>query len=73
MKTLIQTGDPATLNFAQALLRDADISCFLFDTHTAAIDGPQGFIAPRLVVDAEDWNEAAEVLRAGGLGREVEM
>ena len=72
MKTLIQTGDPATLTFAQAVLRDADIPSFLFDTHTAAIDGPQGFIAPRLVVDREDWDEAADVLRAAGLGHELE-
>ena len=72
MKTLIRTGDPSTLNYARALLKDADIPSFVFDEHTAALDGPQGFIAPRLSVDAEDWMEAVAVLQAAGLGHEVE-
>ena len=73
MRTLIASGNPVTLSFAQALLRDAGIPSVVFDQHTASLDGPQGFIVQRLSVDREDWEEAAEVIRAAGLGGELEV
>ena len=72
MKTLISTGNPVTLSFAQALLNDAGIPSAVFDTHTSSLDGPQGLITNRLCVIAEDWEEAAEILRAADLGHELE-
>lgn len=72
MKTLIATGNPVTLSFAQALLKDADIPSMIFDEHTASLDGPQGLITLRLSVVDEDYAEAVAVLRAADLGHELE-
>jgi len=73
MKVLIATGNPVTLSFAQALLNDAGIPSAVFDQYTSSLDGPQGLITNRLCVIGEDWEEAAEVLRAADLGAEIEQ
>ena len=72
MKTLVSTGNPVTLSFAQALLKDAGIPSAVFDQHTSSLDGPQGLITNRLCVMSDDWEDAAEILRAADLGHELE-
>ena len=72
MKTLVATNDPVTLSVVGALLKDADIPFHVFDNHMSLVEGSLGVIPRRLSVDAEDWEEAAEVLRAAGLGKELE-
>ena len=71
MRLLIATNDIVTLSFAQTLLGEADIPCFVFDQHQSSIDGSIGVIPRRLMVVDEDWDEAVEVLEENGLGDEV--
>lgn len=68
---LIRTMNLATLSFAQALLKDAEIEYFLFDMNSSVMDGYTGAIRRRLMVIDDDAKDAHEVLTAGGLGDEL--
>jgi len=64
--------NPATLSFAQALLKDAEIESFLFDMNASVMDGSTILVRRRLMIIDEDEDEAREVLDAAGLGKELE-
>ena len=64
--------NPATLSFAQALLKDAEIESFLFDVNASVMDGSTILVRRRLMIIDEDEEEAREILEAAGLGNELE-
>jgi len=63
--------NPATLNFAQAVLKEADIPFFVMDQNASIIEGSIGIIPRRLMVVDEDAEEARQALTDAGLGDEV--
>ena len=71
MKTVLKTINPATLNFAEAILKDAEIPAFVMDQNMSLMDGSIGVIPRRLSVIDEDLKEAIAALEAAGLGNEV--
>ena len=71
MKTILKTVNPATLSFAQAVLKDADILCFVLDQHMSAMEGSIGAIPRRLNVIDEDADDARQALTDAGLGEFV--
>ena len=71
MKTILKTVNPATLSFAEAVLKDADIPCFVLDQHMSAMEGSIGAIPRRLNVIDEDADDARAVLTDAGLGEFV--
>ena len=71
VKTLVSTNNPVTLTTVGALLKAEDIPYVVLDQHMSLIEGSIGAIPRRLCVVAEDWEEAAELLRDAGLGKEV--
>ena len=71
MKTILKTVNPATLNFAEAVLKEADIPAFVMDQHVSLVDGSIGIIPRRLTVSDEDWEAAILALELAGLGDEV--
>ena len=71
MICLIRTMNPVTLSYAQALLKDAEIECFLFDMNSSVLDGSTITVRRRLMVIDEDAQEAREVLESAGLGDEL--
>ena len=71
MIAVLKTVNPATLNFAQAVLKEADIPFFVMDQNVSIIEGSIGIIPRRLMVVDEDAEDAREALRAAGLGDEV--
>lgn len=71
MICLIRTMNPATLSFAQALLKDAEIESFMFDMNASILDGSTTLVRKRLMVIDEDAVDAREVLIAAGLGKEL--
>ena len=71
MIAILKTVNPATLNFAQAVLKDADIPFFVMDQNVSIIEGSIGIIPRRLMVVDEDAEEARQALRDAGLGDEV--
>jgi len=72
MIAIIKTVNPATLNFAQAVLKEADIPFFVLDENQSVIDGSIGAIPRRLMVIDEDAVDAREALNDAGLGKELE-
>lgn len=71
MKTILKTTNPATLNFAEAILKEADIPAFTMDQHMSMMEGSIGIIPRRIMVVDEDAAEAREALSANGLEEDV--
>jgi len=71
MIAILKTVKPATLNFAQAVLKEADIPFFVMDQNVSIIEGSIGVIPRRLMVVDEDAKDAKEALIAAGLGDEI--
>lgn len=67
MKEIMRTNDLATLAFAQALLKDADIPNEVFDQHTSMVEGSILAIQRRLLVLDEDAEEARSLLGDAGI------
>jgi hypothetical protein len=63
----MRTNDLATLSFAQALLKDADIPNDVFDQHTSMLEGSIMAIQRRLLVLDEDAEEAVKLLGDAGI------
>jgi hypothetical protein len=71
MKTVLKTTNPATLSFAEAVLKEAGIPCFVLDQHMSAVEGSIGAIPRRLNVIDDDAKDARSALSDAGLGSEV--
>jgi hypothetical protein len=67
VKEIMRTNDLATLAFAQALLKDADIPNEVFDQHTSMVEGSILAIQRRLLVLDEDAEEARSLLGDAGI------
>jgi hypothetical protein len=70
MREILKSNNHVLLDFAQALLRDANIAHEVFDTNMSIMDGSLGILPRRLMVADEDFNRARTLLR-DGLGDEV--
>ena len=73
MIAVLKTVNPATLNFAQAILKEADIPFFVMDQNASMIDGSIGAIPRRLMVLDEDGTDARKALDDAGLGEEIDQ
>lgn len=71
MKELIRAVDPALLSFVESLLTGADIDYLRADQHASIMDGSIGALPQRILVPAEDFDAARQVLREAGLGDEI--
>lgn len=71
MIALIITTNPATLSFAEAVLRDAEIECFVMDQNMSVLE-PGIMIPKRLMVLKDDASDAREALTDAGIGNELE-
>jgi len=71
MRAILKTVNPATLNFAEAILKEARIESFIMDQNVSIIDGSIGIIPRRLMVIDEDYADAAKAMTDAGLGDEV--
>lgn len=67
MRELMRTNNPVQLAFLRALLADAGIAFEVFDTNMSITEGNANFIAPRVMVDAEDYDRARRLLREAGV------
>lgn len=71
MIALIITTNPATLSFAEAVLRDAEIECFVMDQNMSVLE-PGIMIPKRLMVLKDDAVDARDVLTDAGISDELE-
>ena len=67
MRELMRTNNPVELSFLKALLTEAGIAFEVFDANMSITEGNANFIAPRVMVDAEDFQRAKRLLREAGV------
>jgi len=61
----------ATLNYAQAILKEADIPFFTMDENVSIIEGSIGIIPRRLMVLDDDFEDAVAAFKLAGLSNEI--
>lgn len=71
MTPIIVTTNPATLSFAEAVLRDAQIESFIMDQNMSVLE-PGIMIPKRLMVLGDDLADARAALIDAGLEKELE-
>ena len=71
MIAILKTVNPATLNFAQAVLKEAGIPFFLMDQNVSIIDCSIGIIPRRLMVVEDDVDDARQAFIDAGLSDEI--
>lgn len=62
MKIVLRSNNPVLLNFAEALLKDAQIESFQFDQQMSVNEGSLGILPRRLLVADEDAERAQAIL-----------
>jgi hypothetical protein len=65
MRPVLKTNNPVQLNFAEAVLKDAGIASFVFDSQMSATEGSVGVLPRRLMVADGDFDRAVSALRDG--------
>lgn len=67
MVELWRTNDLAGLSYAEALLKDAGLTPFILDAHMSVLEGSNGALPRRLVIDGDQAARAKAILRDAGL------
>jgi hypothetical protein len=65
MRLVLRTNDPVQLDFAKAILTDAEIHNYVLDENASVMDGSLGILPRRLMVADGDFERAAALLRDG--------
>lgn len=68
MGELIRTNDVALIAVAEAVLKGADVPCFVADRNSSVMEGSIQFIQMRILVPDDREDEARAVLREADLG-----
>ncbi|MBA8908803.1 DUF2007 domain-containing protein [Aminobacter ciceronei] len=71
MIELIRTNDAVIISFVEALLRDAGIGSFTADENMSVLDGSIGILPRRIMIDADDADEARQLLADAGIEHEI--
>jgi Putative prokaryotic signal transducing protein len=72
MEELLRTNDIVLISFVEALLRDAGITAMVMDQNMSVIEGSLGVLPRRIMVRADEIDEARGVLKDAGIGGELE-
>jgi hypothetical protein len=71
MEELIRTNDAVVLSFAESLLKDAGIGCFVADSAMSILEGSLGLLPRRLLVESDRAGQARRLLKDAGLSDEL--
>ena len=63
MVELTRTNDPVLLSWLAMRLKQEDVAAFIFDTHTASVEGSIDAIQRRVMVADDDLTRARLVLQ----------
>lgn len=67
MKEMLRTNNPVLISFVEALLKDLNIRYFVADQAVSAAEGSIGLFPRRVLVAAEHFAKARELLIDAGL------
>ena len=67
MKELFSTNDITKVVYAETILNSNDIVSFVLDMNTSVLEGSIGILPRRLMVLANDFERASELLEEFGL------
>ena len=71
MQELIRTNDAVLLSFAESLMKDAGIACFVADESMSVLEGSLGLLPRRFLVEEARAEEARLILVEAGLEEEL--
>ncbi len=71
MHELIRTNDPVVLSYAESLMKDAGIHCFIADQAMSILEGSLGMLPRRFMVEDDRVAQARRILIDAGLGDEL--
>lgn len=72
MEELIRTNDIVLISFVEALLRDAGIEVLVLDQNMSVIEGSLGVLPRRILVAADNLDQARRILTDADIGEELE-
>jgi tRNA1(Val) A37 N6-methylase TrmN6 len=68
---LVRTNNAVLITAIEALLKAADIPHMVLDQHMSVLEGSLGILPRRILVDAENWETARQLLADAGLANEL--
>ena len=71
MHELIRANDPVLLSYAESLMKDAGIHCFIADQGMSVLEGSLGILPRRVLVAEDDVIAARRLLTDAGLAHEL--
>jgi hypothetical protein len=71
MKELVRANNPALISFVESLLKELDIKYFVADQAVSAAEGSIGMFPKRVLVSAEHFDKARDLLIDAGLADEL--
>ena len=71
MHELVRTNNAVLITAIEALLKGADIPHMVLDRHMSVLEGLLGILPRRILVDAENWETARQLLEDAGLAHEL--
>ncbi len=71
MYELIRTNDPVVLSYAESVMKDAGIHCFIADQAMSILEGSLGMLPRRFLVEEDRADQARRILTDAGLADEL--
>ena len=71
MIELIRTNDAVLLSFAESLMKEAGINCFIADQGMSILEGSLGMLPRHFLVESDRADEARRILKDAGLAAEL--
>jgi len=71
MIELVRTNDAVIISFVESLMRDAGIACFVADQNMSILEGSIGLLQKRVMVDADQADQARRILKDAGIENEI--
>lgn len=68
MRELFRTNDAVLLSYVEALLSEAGIVHVVVDTNMSIVEGSLGILPRRMLVSADEWDQALRILKDADLG-----
>lgn len=68
MHEIVRTNDAVLITAIEALLKSADIMCFVADQNMSVMEGSLGFLPRRILVSDDDKLRATQLLTEAGYG-----